>query len=121
MIVKKDGRREVFNRNKVRQGLQKACEKREISINVIEETIDNLERDLRETGEKEIPAKIIGEKLMTILHKLDDIDSKEIGERVINSLKEWDEVAYVRFASVYREFKDVNDFMEELKTVLNNR
>ena len=102
MIVKKDGRREVFNRNKVRQGLQKACEKREISINVIEETIDNLERDLRETGEKEIPAKIIGEKLMTILHKLDDI-------------------AYVRFASVYREFKDVNDFMEELKTVLNNR
>lgn len=101
MIVKKDGRREVFNRNKVRAGLQKACEKRDISINVIEETIDNLERDLRETGEKEIPAKRIGEKLITVLHKLDDI-------------------AYVRFASVYREFKDVNDFMEELKSVLNN-
>jgi len=102
MIVKKDGRREVFNRVKVRSGLQKACEKRNISINVIEDIIDNLERDLRETGEKEIPAKIIGEKLITILHKLDDI-------------------AYVRFASVYREFKDVNDFMEELKSVLNNR
>ncbi len=102
MIVKKDGRREVFNRNKVRSGLQKACEKRDISINIIEDTIDNLERDLRETGEKEISSHIIGEKIMNILHKLDDI-------------------AYVRFASVYREFKDVNDFMEELKTVLNNQ
>ncbi len=102
MIVKKDGRREVFNRVKVRTGLQKACEKRNISINVIEDIIDNLERDLRETGEKEIPANKKKKKLITILHKLDDI-------------------AYVRFASVYREFKDVNDFMEELKSVLNNR
>ncbi|MBU0993580.1 MAG: transcriptional regulator NrdR [Proteobacteria bacterium] len=101
MIVKKDGRREVFNRNKVRSGLQKACEKRDISINVIEDMIDNLERDLRETGEKEIQSRVIGEKLMNRLHKLDDI-------------------AYVRFASVYREFKDVNDFMEELKTLLSS-
>ena len=101
MIVKKDGRREVFNRNKVRSGLQKACEKRDISINVIEEMIDNLERDLREIGEKEIQSRVIGEKLMNRLHKLDDI-------------------AYVRFASVYREFKDVNDFMEELKTLLSS-
>ena len=100
MIAKKDGRREVFSRNKVRLGLQKACEKRDISINVIEEIIDNLERDLRETGEKEILSRVIGEKLMNRLHKLDDI-------------------AYVRFASVYREFKDVNDFMEELKTLLS--
>lgn len=100
MIVKKDGRREVFSRNKVRLGLQRACEKRDISINVIEEIIDNLERDLRETGEKEILSRVIGEKLMNRLHKLDDI-------------------AYVRFASVYREFKDVNDFMEELKTLLS--
>ncbi len=100
MIVKKDGRREIFNRNKVRTGLQKACEKRDISINVIEEMIDNLERDLRETGEKEIPSRTIGEKIMNRLHKLDDI-------------------AYVRFASVYREFKDVNDFMEELKRLLS--
>ena len=101
MIVKKDGRREVFNREKVRAGLKKACEKRNISVNVIEEAIDNLERDLRETGEKEIPASFVGEKIMIMLHGLDD-------------------VAYVRFASVYREFKDVNDFVAELKTLLSN-
>jgi transcriptional repressor NrdR len=100
MIVKKDGRREVFNRDKVRSGLKKACEKRNISVNVIEEAIDNLERDLRETGEKEIPASFVGEKIMTMLHGIDD-------------------VAYVRFASVYREFKDVNDFVAELKTLLS--
>ena len=101
MIIKKDGRREVFNREKVRAGFKKACEKRNISVNVIEEAIDNLERDLRETGEKEIPASFVGEKIMTMLHGLDD-------------------VAYVRFASVYREFKDVNDFVAELKTLLSN-
>ena len=101
MIIKKDGRREVFNREKVRAGLKKACEKRNISVNVIEEAIDNLERDLRETGEKEIPASFVGEKIMTMLHGLDD-------------------VAYVRFASVYREFKDVNDFVAELRTLLSN-
>ena len=101
MIIKKDGRREVFNRDKVRSGLKKACEKRNISVNVIEEAIDNLERDLRETGEKEIPASFVGEKIMSMLHGLDD-------------------VAYVRFASVYREFKDVNDFVAELKTLLSN-
>ena len=101
MIIKKDGRREVFNREKVRAGLKKACEKRNISVNVIEEAIDNLERDLRETGEKEIPASFVGEKIMIMLHGLDD-------------------VAYVRFASVYREFKDVNDFVAELKTLLSN-
>ena len=102
MIVKKDGRREVFNREKVRSGLKKACQKRNISINVIEEFIDDLERDLRETGEKELPASFIGEKIMTMLHEVDD-------------------VAYVRFASVYREFKDVNDFVSELKTLLSTQ
>ena len=102
MIIKKDGRREVFNRDKVRAGLKKACQKRNISINVIEEFIDDLERDLRETGEKEIPASFLGEKIMTMLHDLDD-------------------VAYVRFASVYREFKDVNDFVSELKTLLSKQ
>ena len=101
MIVKKDGRREVFNREKVYTGLKKACEKRDISINVIEDFIDNLERDLKETGEKEIPAHKLGEKIMEKLHELDD-------------------VAYVRFASVYREFKDVNDFVSELKSLLSN-
>ena len=102
MIVKKDGRREVFSREKVRSGLKKACQKRNISINVIEEFIDDLERDLRETGEKELPASFIGEKIMTMLHEVDD-------------------VAYVRFASVYREFKDVNDFVSELKTLLSTQ
>ena len=101
MIIKKDGRREEFSREKVRSGLQRACEKREISMNVIEEFIDELERDLKETGEKEIPSHSIGEKIMTKLHALDD-------------------VAYVRFASVYREFKDVNDFVAELKNLLSN-
>ena len=102
MIVKKDGRREVFNREKVRSGMQRACEKRNISMVVIEEFIEELERDLRETGEKEIPSHIIGGKIMEKLHELDD-------------------VAYVRFASVYREFKDVNDFVSELKSLLSNR
>jgi len=101
MIVKKDGRREVFKREKVRLGMQRACEKRNISMHVIDEFIDNLERDLRETGKKEIPSQKIGELLMEALHKIDD-------------------VAYVRFASVYREFKDVNDFVSELKTLLSS-
>jgi len=100
MIVKKDGRREVFSREKLRSGLQKACQKRNISMNVIEEFLDELERDLRETGEKEISSNKIGEKVMAKLHEIDD-------------------VAYVRFASVYREFKDVNDFVSELKNLLS--
>ncbi|MAF32721.1 MAG: transcriptional regulator NrdR [Desulfobacterales bacterium] len=102
MIIKKDGRREVFSREKVYTGMKKACEKRDISINVIEEFVDELERDLKETGEKEISSRIIGEKMMIKLQELDD-------------------VAYVRFASVYREFKDVNDFVAELKSLLSER
>ncbi len=98
MIIKKDKRREVFSREKVRSGLQKACEKREISMNVIEKFIEELERDLRESEAKEIPSTIIGEKMMAILHSLD-------------------KVAYVRFASVYRDFKDVTDFENELRTL----
>ncbi|MBC8434469.1 MAG: transcriptional repressor NrdR [Desulfobacterales bacterium] len=100
MLIKKDGRREVFSREKVRTGIKKACEKRNISVHVIDQFLDELERDLRETGEKEIPSHQLGEKIMMKLHDLDD-------------------VAYVRFASVYREFKDVNDFVAELKTLLN--
>ena len=102
MIIKKDGRREVFSREKVRAGIQKACEKRNISVNMIDTFLDELERDLGETGEKEIPSSELGEKIMIKLHALDD-------------------VAYVRFASVYREFKDVNDFVSELKSLLSNR
>jgi len=98
MIIKKDKRREVFNRDKVRAGLLKACEKREISMNVIEAFMSELEQDLRESEAKEIPSTIIGEKMMGMLHKLD-------------------KVAYVRFASVYRDFKDVTDFENELKTL----
>jgi transcriptional repressor NrdR len=101
MIVKKDGRREVFSREKVSAGILRACEKLDISINTIDAIIDDLERSLRETGEKEIPSFVIGEQVMQKLHDLNDI-------------------AYVRFASVYREFKDVNDFMDELKKMLNN-
>ena len=100
MIMKKDGRRELFSRDKVRSGMLKACEKRNISMNTIEEFIEDMERDLREAEDKEIPAAVVGEKIMAKLHDLDD-------------------VAYVRFASVYREFKDVNDFVLELKKLLS--
>ncbi len=102
MIIKKDKRRELFSREKLRAGLKKACEKREISMNAIESFIEELERDLRESEEKEISSSIIGEKVMKKLHELD-------------------KVAYVRFASVYRDFKDVNDFVTELKTLLTHR
>jgi transcriptional repressor NrdR len=102
MIIKKDGRREVFNREKVGAGMKRACEKRNISINAIEDFIEDLERDLRETGKKEIPSSTIGERVMAKLHEIDDI-------------------AYVRFASVYREFKDVNDFVSELKNILSKQ
>jgi len=101
-IIKKDGRREVFSRGKVLSGMKKACEKRNISINEIESFVDDLERDLREIGEKEISSHVVGEKIMAKLHTIDD-------------------VAYVRFASVYRDFKDVNDFFDELKTLLNKQ
>ena len=102
MIIKKDKRRELFSRDKVRSGFKKACEKREISMNMIEAFIEEIERDLRESEEKEIPSAIIGEKVMKKLHELD-------------------KVAYVRFASVYRDFKDVSDFVTELKTLLTHR
>lgn len=99
VLVKKDGRRETFDRNKVLAGMQRACEKRNISINSLEDFVDELERELQEMGEKELPSSVVGERVMIKLHELDD-------------------VAYVRFASVYREFKDVNDFMLELKDLL---
>ncbi len=101
MIIKKDGRREEFCRDKVRSGITRACEKRNVSMNSIEDFLDELEQELRETGKKEIPSSVVGERVMVRLHELD-------------------EIAYVRFASVYREFKDVNDFVEELKTMLEN-
>lgn len=102
MIVKKDGRREVYSREKVWSGIQRACQKRDVSMNVIEAFLDDLERDLKETGEKEIPSSVIGERVMEMLYRTDDI-------------------AYVRFASVYRAFKDVNDFVSELKSLPTKR
>ena len=102
MIVKKDGRREPFNRGKIIEGIKKACQKRPVSVTKIEEFVDSVEFHFQELGKKEI-------------------DSTEIGEMVINSLKEWDEVAYVRFASVYRQFRDINEFMNELEGILKAR
>lgn len=99
MLVKKDGRREAWDRNKVLEGLKKACEKRPVSMERLEELVDSLERELHDTGEREVPVKLVGEKVMESLRKLDG-------------------VAYVRFASVYRQFKDLNEFMAELKDIL---
>ncbi len=100
MVIKKDGRRETFDRVKIRNGLIKACEKRPISIDVIEKAVDNVERACQDIQGKEISSSIVGEKVMAELHQLDG-------------------VAYVRFASVYRQFRDVNDFLDELKDLLN--
>ena len=102
MVVKKDGRREPFNREKIISGIRKACQKLPVSMTSIEEFVDTLELYFQELGKKEI-------------------DSSDIGERVINKLKEWDEVAYVRFASVYRQFKDINEFMTELEGILRSK
>ena len=102
MIVKKDGVREPFDRNKIISGMMKACEKRPISVDVIEDFVLNLEREFQERGDREV-------------------ETSEIGERVISKLYEIDEVAYVRFASVYRSFKDVNQFMSELKDLLRDK
>lgn len=102
VLIKKDGRRETFARTKVLAGMKKACEKRNISMNTLEEFVDELERELQELGEKELPSSVVGERVMTKLHELDA-------------------VAYVRFASVYREFKDIDDFMSELKELFDTR
>jgi transcriptional repressor NrdR len=101
-VVKKDGRREPFDRLKMRAGIMKACEKRPISLQTIEEALLQIENELMELGEKEIP-------------------SHQLGERVMRFLRNIDEVAYIRFASVYRHFKDIGEFMDELKGVLDQR
>jgi len=99
MVIKKDGSREVFNPEKILKGMIRACEKRPISAKKLESITKEIERDIRNTMEREIT-------------------SREIGNMVMEKLKEIDEVAYVRFASVYRQFKDINTFMEELKKML---
>lgn len=102
LIVKKDGRRETFDRDKLLAGLKKACEKRPVSADQLEETVVAIERLLQGMGEREVPSSVIGEEVMRRLHGLD-------------------EVAYVRFASVYRSFRDISEFMEELKDLLSDR
>jgi transcriptional repressor NrdR len=98
-VVKKDGRREQFNRDKILGGLRRACEKRPVSESQMEGVAADLERDLFARGESEVPSTTIGEKLMEALRNLD-------------------KVAYIRFASVYRQFRDVESFQEELATLL---
>ncbi len=95
-IIKKDGRREPYDRNKVISGFQKACEKRPVSVESIEQAVADIEGKIMEMGEKEIPAALVGEKLMAALKELDD-------------------VAYVRFASVYRSFKDIGEFVDLIR------
>jgi len=102
MVVKKDGRREPYDRMKIKSGLIKACEKRPISMDVIEGIVDRVERACQDTQGKEVSASFIGERVMAALQDLDG-------------------VAYVRFASVYRQFRDVNDFLDELKDLLKTK
>ncbi len=101
-LIKKDGRREEFSREKILAGVKKACQKRPVSIQQMELLADRVEQYCQELGEKEISAMVAGEKVVKELYNLDD-------------------VAYVRFASVYRSFKDVNEFMVELKDMLKNK
>ncbi|SHH61883.1 transcriptional regulator NrdR [Sporanaerobacter acetigenes] len=100
IVVKKDGNRQTYDRNKILTGIIKACEKRPVSMQTIEDIVDNIEKTLYNSMEKEVT-------------------SQHIGEMVMNHLKNIDEVSYVRFASVYRQFKDINTFMDELKKLLD--
>lgn len=100
IVVKKDGNRQAYDRNKLLNGILRACEKRPVSIDTMEEIVNDIEKNLYNSMEREIT-------------------STNIGEMVMNALKNIDEVAYVRFASVYRQFKDVNSFMDELKQLLS--
>jgi len=99
-VIKKDGRREPFDRKKVLSGILRACEKRQIGIEEIEDMVTSIERSIQKKTDREI-------------------NSRDIGEMVMEKLKKLDDVAYVRFASVYRQFKDVSQFMKELKLILD--
>jgi transcriptional repressor NrdR len=102
LVIKKDGRREPFDRAKILGGLKKACSKRPVALEVLEKAADQIERTLEEAGDKEIL-------------------SSRIGDAVMAALRDIDEVAYVRFASVYRSFRDVNELMTELKSLVESR
>ncbi len=100
IVVKKDGNRQSYDRNKLLNGIIKSCEKRPVSVSVIDKMVDEIEKKLYNSLEREVT-------------------SVEIGEMIMNKLKDIDEVSYVRFASVYRQFKDLNSFMDELKKILD--
>ena len=102
IVIKKDNNREQYDRGKIEKGILQACYKRPVPAEIIRKTVEQIETEIFNSEEKEIPSKVIGE---IVMHKLKDLD----------------EVAYVRFASVYREFKDVNTFMEELKSILDKK
>ena len=99
MVIKKDNSREYFDREKIKYGLLKACEKRPVSIDEIDSIVVHIENEINKCF-------------------IEEIETKKIGEMVMDKLKELDEVAYVRFASVYRQFKDINTFVNELKSIL---
>lgn len=100
IVIKKDGVRQEYSRDKLIKGLIKACEKRPVPIETIESLVLDVEKEIRNTG-------------------VSEVESKEIGEMIMNRLSEIDEVAYVRFASVYRQFKDISVFLDELKDLIN--
>ena len=100
MVVKKDGRRESFDRKKIVEGIIKACEKRPVSMDEVDAFVSDLEKEIQDRGEREV-------------------ESRLIGERVMSKLRAWDDVAYVRFASVYKQFKDLNEFMDQLQELLS--
>ena len=100
MVVKKDGRRESFDRNKIVEGILKACEKRPVSMDEVEAFVSDIEKEIQDRGEREL-------------------ESRFLGERVMSQLRVWDDVAFVRFASVYKQFKDLNEFMDQLQELLS--
>jgi transcriptional repressor NrdR len=102
MVVKKDGRREPFDRAKIVAGLKRACEKRPVSMETIEQLANNIETAMTEQSDREVASSVVGAAVMNELHKID-------------------QVAYVRFASVYRQFKDIDEFMHELEDLINQR
>ena|SRR5690554_1110918 len=102
LVIKRDGGREAFSRSKILNGILRACEKRPISLDVIEKTVDEIERQIRSGPDREVASELIGELVMDKLRELDD-------------------VAYVRFASVYRQFKDVDNFIEEVQQLRQDK
>lgn len=102
VVVKKDNRREPFDRGKILAGIKKACEKRPVSIGALNAAVDRIEKRVQDKGETEIPSRALGEEIM-------------------RELRELDSVAYVRFASVYKEFKDIDQFMDTIKTLAKEK